>query len=294
MEGTVSDAAIDTGFEALRARLEDPCYEIIPLKGIEKKAERIPEGLDVAITCSPDKGMPATLELTRRLCGRGFNLIPHIAARMVADEAQLRDILSELDDLGIRRIFVVGGDAEQPVGQFDSSLQLLRLMATIDHGIEVVGVGAYPEGHPLIDDSTLLGFLREKQPFAAYMVNQMCFDPEAIIEWLLAVRAEGVELPVHLGVPGVADRSKLLRIALKIGVGRSARFLKSNRGLVGRVMTPGGWDPEELLLALAPCFDAPPYEVEGVHIFSFNQIESTERWRAELLARLRSGKDPSR
>jgi methylenetetrahydrofolate reductase (NADPH) len=294
MEGTVSDVAIDTGFEALRARLEDPCYEIIPLKGIEKKAERIPEGLDVAITCSPDKGMPATLELTRRLCGRGFNLIPHIAARMVADEAQLRDILSELDDLGIRRIFVVGGDAEQPVGQFDSSLQLLRLMATIDHGIEVVGVGAYPEGHPLIDDSTLLGFLREKQPFAAYMVNQMCFDPEVIVQWLLRIRAEGVELPVHIGVPGVAERAKLLRIALKIGVGQSARFLKSNLGLVGRMLSPGGYSPDELLLALAPCFDRSPYMVEGVHFFSFNQIESTEKWRAEMLHRLRGGKDPDR
>jgi methylenetetrahydrofolate reductase (NADPH) len=137
----------------------------------------------------------------------------------------------------------------------------------------------------------LLGFLKEKQPYASYMITQMCFDPEVIVEWLRRVRAEGVDLPVHVGIPGVAERAKLLKIALKIGVGQSRRFLKSNRGLVGRMMAPGGYSPDELLFALAPCFDTPPYRIEGVHFYSFNQIESTEKWRAEMLARLRGGKE---
>jgi methylenetetrahydrofolate reductase (NADPH) len=210
---------------------------------------------------------------------------------MVEDEAHLRDILDQLDGLGVHRIFVVGGDAEQPAGNFDSSLQLLQLMSTLDHGIDVVGIGAYPEGHPLIDDLTLSRFLQEKQPFAAYMVTQMCFDPETIVDWLRRIRAEGVDLPVHIGVPGVGERAKLLRVALKIGVGQSARFLRSNLGLVGRMIKPGGYSPDELLLGLAPHFDMPPYGIEGVHFYSFNQIESTEKWRAEMLARLRDGKD---
>ena len=279
------------GLKSLQGRLEDPCFEIIPLKGIEKKLGGLPPGSDVAITCSPDKGIPATLDLTRRLMNSGFTLIPHIAARMVEDEAHLRDILGQLDGLGVHRIFVVGGDAEQPAGNFDSSLQLLQLMSTLDHGIDVVGIGAYPEGHPLIDDLTLSRFLQEKQPFAAYMVTQMCFDPEAIVDWLRRIRAEGVDLPVHIGVPGVGERAKLLRVALKIGVGQSARFLRSNLGLVGRMIKPGGYSPDELLLGLAPHFDMPPYGIEGVHFYSFNQIESTEKWRAEMLARLRDGKD---
>jgi len=279
------------GLKSLQGRLEDPCFEIIPLKGIEKKLGGLPPGSDVAITCSPDKGIPATLDLTRRLMNSGFTLIPHIAARMVEDEAHLRDILGQLDGLGVHRIFVVGGDAEQPAGNFDSSLQLLQLMSTLDHSIDVVGIGAYPEGHPLIDDPILLKFLQEKQPFAAYMVTQMCFDPETIVDWLRRIRAEGVDLPVHIGVPGVGERAKLLRVALKIGVGQSARFLRSNLGLVGRMIKPGGYSPDELLLGLAPHFDMPPYGIEGVHFYSFNQIESTEKWRAEMLARLRDGKD---
>jgi methylenetetrahydrofolate reductase (NADPH) len=280
------------GLEALRRRLANPCFEIIPLKGVEEQAGKIPPGSDVAITCSPEKGIPATLDLTRRLLDQGFSLIPHIAARMVIDEAHLREILGELDELGIHRVFVVGGDAEEPVGRFDSSLQLLELMSTIEHGIEVVGIGAYPEGHPLIDDKTLLEFLRAKQPFAAYMITQMCFDPEVIIDWIRRMRAESIDLPVHIGVPGVAERTKLLEIALKIGVGQSARFLKKNLGVVGRMITPGGYSPDELLLALAPCFDTHPYDVVGVHFYTFNQIESTERWRALMLERLCPGEDP--
>ncbi len=281
----------NNGFSALRKRLQDPCFEIIPLKGVEKKVADIPPGSDVAITCSPDKGISATLELTELLKDHGFVLIPHIAARMVRDEDHLRLILNRLEGFGVHRIFVVGGDAEKPAGKFDSSLQILEHMSSLDHSVEIIGIGAYPEGHPLIDDSTLLQFLREKQRFAMYMVTQMCFDPEVIVNWLRGVRAEGVDLPVHLGVPGVAERARLLQIALKIGVGQSARFLKSNLGLVGRMMVPGGYSPDELLLSLAPHFDTPPCRIEGVHFYSFNQIKSTEKWRVEMLTRLRERKD---
>jgi methylenetetrahydrofolate reductase (NADPH) len=123
------------------------------------------------------------------------------------------------------------------------------------------------------------------------MITQMCFDPEVIVAWIRRMRAEGIDLPVHIGVPGVAERTKLLEIALKVGVGQSARFLKSNLGLLGRIIAPGGYSPDELLLALAPYFGATPYDIEGVHFYTFNQIESTEEWRAEILARLRSGGD---
>ena len=79
-----------------------------------------------------------------------------------------------------------------------------------------------------------LRYLKAKQPYASYMITQMCFDPEVIVEWLRRVRAEGVDLPVHLGVPGVAERAKLLKIALKIGVGQSKPLCRSDfRALLG-------------------------------------------------------------
>jgi methylenetetrahydrofolate reductase (NADPH) len=269
--------------------LSRACLEIIPLKGIEKKTGFIPAGTEVAITCSPDKGIPATLELTRQLAGKGFDLIPHVAARMVEDEHHLRDILLQLAELEIDRLFVVGGDAEKPVGRFDSSLQLLEAMEGIDHGIEKIGVGAYPEGHPLIDEATLFRYLQGKQPFASYMVTQMCFDPVLIVSWLRTMRSEGIELPAFIGVPGVADRLKLFRIAIKIGVGQSARFLKSNLKLVGKMVTPGGYSPDELLVDLAAPMDDTEIGISGVHIYTFNQLETTEEWRTGMIKGLEEG-----
>ncbi len=263
--------------------LEHACLEIIPLKGIEKKVGSIPTGTEVAITCSPDKGIPATLELTRQLVGRGLELIPHVSARMVEDEHHLQDILGQVAELGIDRLFVIGGDAEQPVGRFDSSLQLLEAMEGLDHSINRIGIGAYPEGHPLIDDSTLFRYLQGKQRFASYMVTQMCFDPDVIVSWLRTMRAEGIELPAYVGVPGVADRLKLFRIALKIGVGQSARFLKSNLKLVGKMVTPGGYSPDELLFDLAPSMVDRKTGLCGVHIYTFNQLDTTEKWRLRMI-----------
>ncbi len=271
---------------ALIRMLERPCWEIIPLKGVERQLDHLPPGATVAITCSPDKGIPATLDLAARMAGHGFPLIPHLAARMVRDRAHLQDILKRLEDLGIDRLFVIGGDLEEPIGPYDSSFQLLRAMEGIAHGITEVGVGAYPEGHPLIDRATLPGYLEDKQPLAAYMVTQMCLDPEVILNWLGEMRQLGIRLPVKIGIPGVASRTKLLQIAIKIGVGRSARFLKSHLKLVGEMVTPGGFSPDELVLGLAPQLDDERLNICGFHFFTFNQLETTVRWRTRMLGRL--------
>jgi methylenetetrahydrofolate reductase (NADPH) len=271
---------------ALIDRLDRPCWEVIPLKGVERQLDHLPSGATVAITCSPDKGIPATLDLAARITGRGFSLVPHVAARMVRDRTHLRDILRRLEDLEIDRLFVIGGDAEEPIGKYDSSLQLLLAMEVIEHGITEVGVGAYPEGHPLIDDATLLEFLEDKQPLAAYMVTQMCFDPEVIVRWLSEMRELGIRLPVKIGIPGVAARIKLLQIAVKIGVGQSARFLKTHLRLVGEMAKPGGYSPDELLLGLAPHLDDERLNISGFHIYTFNQLHTTDRWRSGMLSRL--------
>jgi methylenetetrahydrofolate reductase (NADPH) len=281
---------IDEGSrQALLASLHKASFEIIPIKGIEKKVHHLPAGSKVAISCSSEKGVQATLDLARHLKDRGFDLIPHVAARGVENEQHLHDILGQLAELGVDRLFVVGGDAEQPLGRFDSSLQLLEAMSEIDHGISTIGVGAYPEGHPLIDDETLFRYLQSKQPFAAYLVTQMCFDPEAIVSWLRRIRAEGVDLPIKIGIPGVGDRAKLLQIALRIGVGQSTRFLKSNLKLVGKMARPRGYTPDQLVLDLGPAMADTVTEISAFHLYTFNQVESTEEWRLRMMTRLEEG-----
>jgi methylenetetrahydrofolate reductase (NADPH) len=274
--------------DALQSKLERVRLEVFPTKDAERLVDQIPPESLVAITCSPTRGVRATIDLTRRLNGLGHQLIPHLAARLVNDKVELQEILDELGALDIKRLFLIGGDPPEPAGRFSSSLEILQAMTELDHGITEVGIGAYPEGHPLVDDQTLFDALDEKQHFAAYMVTQLCFDPQAIIQWLTDMRARGIRLPVWIGVPGVGERAKLLKTALKIGVGESARFLQSHRELVGKMVKPGGYSPDELLLALAPSLQDPELDIHGFHFYTFNQVASTEDWRVCMLARLRN------
>jgi methylenetetrahydrofolate reductase (NADPH) len=268
--------------------MADPRFEIIPIAGAEEQARHLPRGAQVTVTCSPTLGQANTLDLSERLADRGFRAVPHLSARLIEGREHLRSILGRLDVAGTREIFVVGGDARVPVGPFYSAATLLREMAELDHGIERVGITAYPESHPLVSDEDLVSALREKQPFASYAVTQICFDPDVVAAWLSGLRERGVTLPVYVGLPGAVERKKLLAISLKIGVGDSARFLKKQSGLVGRLVRSGGYRPDELVRSLAPYFGDDHYGLAGFHINTFNQAESTESWRREMLSILES------
>ena len=93
-------------------------------------------------------------------------------------------------------------------------------------------------------------------------------------------------LPVHIGIPGVIERRKLLSIAMRIGLGDSTRFLKKNTGFWGRLALPSRFTPDALVDGLADTLADERLAVAGLHINAFNQIEATEAWRAKRLAAL--------
>jgi methylenetetrahydrofolate reductase (NADPH) len=279
----------DARNEALVEALAQPRFELIPMEGAIERAALLPEGAKVTVTCSPTRGIESTLLLGEKLLERGFRIVPHIAARLVADRAHLDEIVRRLDDLGVREIFVIGGDAKKPVGPFSSAVELLSAMADSGHDFEHVGIGGYPEAHPNIDDETLRQTLLDKRPFATYIVSQMCFDPDAILNWVADIRRRAIGLPVYIGLPGVVERKKLLQISLKIGVGDSARFLTKYTQVLTRFLKPGGYSPDELVKNLAPFVEDQDYNLAGFHIYTFNQVESTEEWRRQVLDSERAG-----
>jgi methylenetetrahydrofolate reductase (NADPH) len=279
----------DARNEALVEALAQPRFELIPMEGAIERVALLPEGAKVTVTCSPTRGIESTLLLGEKLRERGFRIVPHIAARLVADRAHLDEIVRRLDDLGVREIFVIGGDTRKPVGPFSSAVELLSAMADSGHDFEHVGIGGYPEGHPNIDDETLRQTLLDKRPFATYVVSQMCFDPGAILNWVADIRRRGIGLPVYIGLPGVVERKKLLQISLKIGVGDSARFLTKYTQVLTRFLKPGGYSPDELVKNLAPYVEDQDYNLAGFHIYTFNQVESTEEWRRRVLDSERAG-----
>ena len=183
-------------------------------------------------------------------------------------------------------VFVPGGDAAKPAGDYDCALGLLRDMAEIGHDFEDVGIAAHPEGHPFIDDAELLRLLGEKQAYSNYLVTQMCFDPDVLIRWLRSIRNAGVTLPAWIGLPGVVEIPKLIALSLRIGVGQSVRVLKKQKALVRKMIVSRPYRPDELLAGLNPHLGEPGLDIPGFHLFSFNNIERTENWRMETYRKL--------
>ena len=260
--------------------------EIFPTSTIEGRLDTLEPDAYIAVTCSPSKGVDDTLETSTRLAHRGFKVVPHIAAKMVSDKSHLREIVAQLNDLPIDSIFVPGGDADYPAGQYQTAFELLRDLADLDHRFTQIGVASHPEGHPEVDDEILMRELEKKQDYAHYLVTQMCFDPLALDQWLAAIRHRGITLPVWLGIPGVSERTALLKTSLRIGVGDSLRFLRRKSDAAKQLMKTSIYTPDELMSGLSSLIANPVNDIAGCHVFCFNQVEKTEQWRNEAIAGL--------
>ena len=265
-------------------------YEVVPMKNLEPQIEHIPAGASVSVTCSPAKGLQPTLDLAARLLDLGHNAVPHISARLVQDDVAVKRIAEFCRSHDLREVFLVAGDASAPVGDYDSVVAFLRDFLGTDHGLHGIGVAAYPDGHALIDSTTLHEALHAKQALLAeagvrgFASTQMCFDLGKWRSWAIAERAAGFSLPLHVGVPGVIDRVKLMTMGMRLGIGASLRYVQKNGGLLGRLFSPVGYDPSALILPL--CKQAEELGIEGIHLFTFNNVEATAKWQQKQLAKV--------
>jgi methylenetetrahydrofolate reductase (NADPH) len=267
--------------------LQQPRYEVLPAATIEDTVlEWVPPGLTVTVTASAAKGLDPTLDLTERLAGHGYHVVPHLSARLVRDNAQLADITARLTACGVDDVFVPAGDADPPAGRFDSALSLLDQLTEMGRPFSRVGVTGYPQSHPRIEDDVTIQAMWDKRRHATYLVSNLCFDPAALRKWIARVRARGVRLPLFVGLAGPVDRTRLLKMAAKAGVSESARFLAGHKDWFVRLGAPGGYSPERLLDRTATALVSPASAVEGLHVFTFNQVRQTEQWRRALLDQL--------
>lgn len=263
-------------------------FEVVPVSTLSTAIGQLPPASSVTVTCLPGTGLGATLDGTARALDAGHHVVPHLAARLVEDRAHVARLASWLRTNGVREIFVIGGDAKVPVGDYADGSSLLRDLFEYDTGLRRVGVPAYPDGHPLIPHADLRSALHGKQALIAAAgmegsaTTQMCFDESRIRRWLSTERAEGFSLAVELGVPGVVDRKRLMAMGVRLGIGSSLRFLRKQTATMTAMLAPGGYDPTDLVTALA--VDAEPLRIQGLHAFTFNCVATTEAWRRSLLA----------
>ena len=275
-----ADPAVADGSEYL---LTNARFELMPFDSFDEEISHLPEGSSIAITTSPKLGIEKTVERSEEAAAQGYNVVPHIAARYVEGPEQLEEIARRLTEAGVTDIFVPGGDKEDAVGEFESAYDLLEALDEMPYSFEEVGITGYPEGHDFISDETLAESMEKKAPYATYIVTQLCYNPDTILEWIEEIRAEGVDLPVEVGIPGVMNYQKLLKISRKVGVGDSIKFMRKTMGIVDFVKqlvgARGTYKPDELIDGLGPYVGDETYGIRGVHIYTFNQTPDLEGWR---------------
>jgi methylenetetrahydrofolate reductase (NADPH) len=262
------------------SRLCECRYELLPFRSSEEQAAEIAPPLRLTVTASPKHSIERSVDYAERLRAIGHHVTLHLAARMVKGPEHLDAILTRTSEAGIDDLFVVGGDRQEPIGEYSSASELLEVLADHPRRPSAIGVAAYPEGHPLIDDEQLAQAMEHKAQLATYMVTQICFDPDVLLAWLSELRANKIGLPLYAGVTGQVDRRRLLEISVRVGVGPSLRFLRKQRG-VGRLLRGPGDAAQRFCDAIDAHRGDAELGIAGFHFFTFNELHATWRWQQE-------------
>jgi methylenetetrahydrofolate reductase (NADPH) len=278
-------ASVSARSPSLAQLLAGSRFEVLPLPGVEEQVlTHLSTSTPVTVTASPSRGLDATLELSERLARAGYSVVPHVSARLVRDRVHLDELLDRMRAAGLRRIFVPAGDTAT-AGEFHEAVQLLDAMGERRSQFDEIDITGYPESHHLISDEETIRAMFAKAPMATHIISQICFDPGTIAGWIAAVRTRGTHLPIWVGLPGNVDHAKLMRISMKIGLGESARFLRHHGNWMARIVTRQ-FKPDRLLRGLEATVTDPAAGIAGFHLYTFNEVARTERWRRETLQRL--------
>ena len=231
--------------------------------GPTTELDTLPALKNVYITMLPGGDFRETADQAKKLVEKGFNPIPHIPARSIENEAQLKEYISRCKDGGTNQVLVIGGSRE-PIGDFDSSVQLLETGYFEDM---TVGIAGHPEGSPDISDSKLEKAMNDKKPYADYIVTQWLLDPQPIIDFI-----SKQTVPVHVGITGPLKITSLIKFANIVGAKNSLNFLKSNFSKALDLMKPK--DPNDLIGKVKS-------HTDNFHIYTFGGLKETNKWLME-------------
>ena len=207
---------------ALADLLEQPRFEVLPTPGAaDLFATHLPPGRLLTVTASPNRGLGATLDVSVELAGLGFEVVPHLAARMVRTAPTW-----PRSSPGSSRKASPGSSSRAATppspARYPDAVALLEALDAMGSPFASVGITGYPESHPTIPDDLTVQAMWDKRRYATEMVSNLTFDPQVVETWLARVRTRGVTLPLWLGIPGHVDTARLLAVATRIGVGDSA------------------------------------------------------------------------
>ncbi len=275
----------------IEAFLQGYSIEVMPrtAEKVEDFRALLPRGTRVYIAHiegTPIEDMVAT---AKRIAGEGYDVMPHFPARIIHDKATLADWIARYKgEAGIKQALLLGGGVNTPAGDFDNSMQLVE--TGLFDGFERLHVAGHPEGNKDIDktggDAIVLKALKWKNDYSnrtdakMAITTQFCFESGPVIAWANRLAAEGITMPIHIGVAGPAKLQTLIKFAVSCGVGASLRVLQKRAMDVTKLLLP--YEPTEFVSELAAHKAAnPAFGIEQVHFFPLGGIKTNATWATE-------------
>lgn len=260
--------------------------------GLLEAASAIPAGTRINVTFLGNEDLEMRVAAAKAVKDAGFIPVPHISARRIGSEAQLREFLAALQAVGAtEHIFAVGGDPATPEGPYDSAYDIIRSGILPEYGVKEVSISGYPEGHPDISDELLWEHLQKKaaslkeQGLGAVILTQFAFDTDPVTSWIAKVRELGVDAPIRVGTPGPAGIKRLLNFARRFGVGANAMIVKKYGFSLTNLLGTAG--PDRFITDLADLTSADPASGEvRIHFYTFGGLLATAEWAAKFKAKV--------
>lgn len=282
----MSYAAIHPDWEKPRSNMVDGYSLEMTAKeteGLREAAPFIRPGTQIAVTFLPGEEIEQRVEAAVLVRELGFEPIVHLSARRIGSEEILDNYLRDITTrAGVKRVFIIAGDPPEPEGPYSDSLQIIETGLLEKHGIEIVGVGGHPEGHPNNTPEQLWDWMERKiaavraHGMTPLVVTQFAFDDDAIVEWVAEMRTRGIDVPVRLGVPGPAGIKRLLGFAKRCGVGASASVMKKYGISLTNLLGNAG--PDKLVASLDAKLNQEDHGRVRLHLYPFGALKASAEW----------------
>jgi methylenetetrahydrofolate reductase (NADPH) len=283
-ESTLTDAIVEL---ARAASIELNVQDVVHLPA---SRALLPPGQRIYVSFLPKQSWQQTVAVSVALRSAGFEPVPHLPVRLIADQNTLEQTLSELvEQAQVDEVLLIAGDYDSAVGPYQSVTDVLRTGALQRAGMRRVSVAGHPEGHPKVALDVIRRAEREKLQLAAEaglvprLLTQFFFEPEPFLTWVEELRRHGIRVETVAGMAGPSKLSTLIKFAMRCGAGPSIRALGARPSSFAKLL--GDHGPEDLMRSLAAARLRGETDFSGIHLFCFGGFLRSCEWLHAIAAR---------
>ena len=269
--------------------------EVVPNSAakIESFKEILPINTRVYIAHLETENIATMVATAKRINEEGFTVMPHIPARIIQNKTMLNDWISMYhNEAGVKEALLLAGGSTKPVGDYDSSMQLIESGLFDKAGFKRLHIAGHPEGNKDIDPDGGMKNVSEalswKQEFSnrtdadMAIATQFCFDADVVNKWAKNIQEDGIDIPIHIGIAGPAKLQTLLKFSVECGIGASMKILTKRAKDLTKLLLP--YKPTQMLTDLSEYKSKDPtLNIEQVHFFPIGGIKQTTDWLEEVL-----------